>query len=43
MSARSRLAVAGVGAAVMAAMFIVAFLQMPHLGSDFHPYGDRAV
>ncbi|MDY0811361.1 MnhB domain-containing protein [Kitasatospora purpeofusca] len=43
MTARARLLVFLVGAAVTAAFFTAACVRLPHFGGSDHPYGDRAV
>lgn len=43
MSPRFRLALFLLGAAGLAALLVVGFVGMPHFGTAFHPYRDRAV
>ncbi|MGW2719208.1 MnhB domain-containing protein [Streptomyces sp. NPDC001492] len=43
MTRRARLWVLLVGGAGLAALLVVACLDLPHFGGDRHPYGDRAV
>ncbi|MGW6787588.1 MnhB domain-containing protein [Streptomyces chartreusis] len=43
MNPRTRLWLVAVGLAGVAALLVVACLDLPHFGGDRHPYGDRAV
>ncbi|MCC2274418.1 sodium:proton antiporter [Streptomyces sp. ET3-23] len=43
MSRRVRMGVLAAGLLATAALFVTTFLDMPHFGGAWHPYGDRAV